>query len=99
MTGEKILLIITGEIPLRLAETIGPTGERLFILEETPYSLIITGEIPLILAETVGATGETLSGRAIATPYLGMALVFWGFGRFQVSETAIKQTQNLKLMR
>ncbi len=24
---------------------------------------------------------------------------FFGFGRFQVSETAIKQTQNLKLMR
>ncbi len=28
-----------------------------------------------------------------------MTLVFLGFGRFQVSETAIKQTQNLKLMR
>ncbi len=40
-----------------------------------------------------------VSGRAVATPYLGMTLVFWGFGRFQVSETAINQTQNLKLMR
>ncbi len=38
------------------------------------------------------------SGRAVATPYLGMTLVFLGFGRFQVSETAIKQAQNLKLM-
>ncbi len=28
-----------------------------------------------------------------------MTLVFWGFGRFQVSETAIKQPQNVKLMR
>ena len=37
-------------------------------------------------------------GRAVATPYLGMALVFMGFGRFQVSETAIKQPQNLTLM-
>ena len=36
-----------------------------------------------------------LSGRAVATPYLGMALVFMGFGRFQA---AIKQAQNLKLM-
>ena len=27
-----------------------------------------------------------------------MTLVFFGFERFQVSETAIKQTQNLKLM-
>ncbi len=27
-----------------------------------------------------------------------MVLVFMGFGRFQVSETAIKQPQNLKLM-
>ncbi len=34
------------------------------------------------------------SGRVVTTPYLGMALVFWGFGRFQVSETAIKQTKN-----
>ncbi len=39
-----------------------------------------------------------ISGRAVATPYLGMALVFMGFGHFQVSETAIKQPQNLKLM-
>ncbi len=39
-----------------------------------------------------------LSGRAVATPYLGMVLVFMGFGRFQASETAIKQAQNLKLM-
>ncbi len=39
-----------------------------------------------------------VSGRAVATAYLGMALVFMGFGRFQVSETAIKQPQNLKLM-
>ncbi len=39
-----------------------------------------------------------LSGRAVATPYLGMTLVFLGYGCFQVSETAIKQTQNLKLM-
>ena len=29
---------------------------------------------------------------------LGMVLVFVGFGSFQVSETAIKQPQNLKLM-
>ncbi len=36
---------------------------------------------------------QQLSGRALATPYLGMTLVFWGFGRFQVSETA---TSNLK---
>ena len=28
-----------------------------------------------------------------------MTLVFLGFGRFQVSEISIKQTQNLKLMR
>ncbi len=33
-----------------------------------------------------------VSGRVVATPYLGMTLVFLGFGRFQVSETAIKQT-------
>ena len=26
-----------------------------------------------------------VSGRAVATPYLGMALVFMGFGCFQVS--------------
>ncbi len=39
-----------------------------------------------------------ISGRAVATPYLGMVLVFIGFGRFQTSETAIKQAQNLKLM-
>ncbi len=35
----------------------------------------------------------------VATPYLGMVLVFMGFGSFQVSETAIKQAQNLNLMR
>ncbi len=40
-----------------------------------------------------------LSGRAVASPYLGMVLVFMGFGRFQVSETAINQPQNVKLMR
>ncbi len=34
----------------------------------------------------------------VATPYLGMVLVFMGFGRFQVSETAIKQRQNITLM-
>ena len=27
-----------------------------------------------------------LSGRAVASPYLGIVLVFMGFGRFQVSE-------------
>ncbi len=42
---------------------------------------------------------DIISGRAVATPYLGMTLVFLGFGRFQVSETAIKQTHNFKLMR
>ncbi len=40
-----------------------------------------------------------ISGRVVASPYLGMVLVFMGFGRFQVSETAIKQPQNVKLMR
>ncbi len=40
-----------------------------------------------------------LSGRAVASPDLGMVLVFMGFGHFQVSETVIKQTQNVKLMR
>ena len=40
-----------------------------------------------------------LTGKAVATPYLGMVLVFMALGRFQVSETAIKQNQNLKLMR
>ncbi len=42
---------------------------------------------------------DQLSGRAVASPYLGMVLVFMGFGRFQVSETAIKQPQNVKVMR
>ncbi len=37
-------------------------------------------------------SSSRISGRAVATPYLGMTLVFLGFGRFQVSETAIKQT-------
>ncbi len=37
-----------------------------------------------------------LSGRAVASPYLGMVLVYMGFGRFQVSETAIKQPQNAR---
>ncbi len=40
-----------------------------------------------------------VSERAVATLYLGMVLVFMGFGSFPVSETAIKQPQNLKLMR
>ena len=40
-----------------------------------------------------------VSGRVVATLYLGMVLVFMGFGSFPVSETAIKQPQNLKLMR
>ncbi len=42
---------------------------------------------------------EYISGRAVASPYLGMVLVFMFFGRFQVSQTAIKQPQNVKLMR
>ncbi len=52
-----------------------------------------------ILYSTYNYTLTCTSGRAVATPYLGMTLVYLGFGRFQVSETAIKQTQNLKLMR
>ncbi len=63
-----------------------------FVIDYTLNRLIIC-----IGKENKKITGFVLSGRAVATPYLGMTLVFFGFGRFHVSETAIKQ--NLKLMR
>ncbi|MCH9631681.1 MAG: hypothetical protein S4CHLAM37_17060 [Chlamydiia bacterium] len=49
--------------------------------------------------DKLGLRPHHLSGRAVASRYLGMVLVFMGFGRFQVSEAAIKQPQNVKLMR
>ncbi len=38
------------------------------------------------LEHTTSPSGIREDGRPVATPYLGMALVFMGFGLFQVSE-------------